>query len=826
WERFLRVAYGRFEAADYIFLIHSYLSVLAKMIAYAVVSGEDFFDDQTIKGIVSGEVFLKKNIANFTDNDFYRWIDGSSPELKKAFRVISSGLGELDFSNVKEDILKGVYQELVDDDTRHALGECYTPDWLCARIIDALKPRPGQKILDPACGSGSFLKSAANFMISQKPDISASELNECLYGIDIHPLSAQITKATLLIAYGKRLAKEKEPLRLNVYLANSLALPSSEAGLLGQNFRVVIDNRKIRIPADIFTDYKSLTRMIDSAETLAEAAFQTNSRKKDDALKKIFANRGFPEARLSRAALDLHDALLAAKQEKRDGIWAFILANTYAPIAMKGQFDLVVGNPPWLTYSDIKTSEYQKEIKYLAENTGVAPKKGSLITHIELAALFVAQSASYFLKPDGKLAFVMPRSVFVADHHDALRKGRIKAFAVDTLWDLKNVKPLFKIPSCVLFGHRSADRVRLKIEIPGLALSGKLPAVNCDIGEARELLTTDPRVYLLASMNERSAWTEEATRIPKPSPYKDLFNQGATLVPRCLCFIDIDQDMEGELEDRIVKVKSARASYRNPDPRWKDISISGNVHSKFIFKTILANNMAPFAVTGSYLVALPITTENGVVEILSPDNIELAGYIESAIFFRKAFSEWDANKTENNAVYSLSGYFNYLGKLSKQKFTKKFSVIYNRSGKDAAASVISGFSNRFVYDNSAYYFTTDNENEAFYICAVLNSSITNGLMKPFQSKGNFGPRDIHKKILDVPIPEFDPADDRHLELARLAKVAALKAEAYIRQQNFDAQGNNMTPKQIGDFRKEVRGIVKSELDMIDRLTEEILAPFL
>ena len=49
---------------------------------------------------------------------------------------------------------------LIDIDTRHALGEYYTPDWLCERVVDDLHLERGYYALDPACGSGSFLRAA------------------------------------------------------------------------------------------------------------------------------------------------------------------------------------------------------------------------------------------------------------------------------------------------------------------------------------------------------------------------------------------------------------------------------------------------------------------------------------------------------------------------------------------------------------------------------------------------------------------------------------------------------------------------------------------
>ena len=46
--------------------------------------------------------------------------------------------------DIRMDILESLYESLIDPETRHDLGEYYTPDWLAARMV-------------AACGSGMFL---------------------------------------------------------------------------------------------------------------------------------------------------------------------------------------------------------------------------------------------------------------------------------------------------------------------------------------------------------------------------------------------------------------------------------------------------------------------------------------------------------------------------------------------------------------------------------------------------------------------------------------------------------------------------------------------
>ncbi|KAB2674580.1 SAM-dependent DNA methyltransferase [Brucella tritici] len=164
WNRFLSIAYGQFDNSPKLFLVHTYLSVFAKFIAYSVITKETASDDDTIRGVLSGRIFDRLNVERFVEDDFFHWVasDEFLPTLRPMFREIGRQIDAFDFSEVREDILKGVYQELIDLETRHALGEYYTPDWLCERVIEELPIERSSSFLDPACGSGSFLRAGGN----------------------------------------------------------------------------------------------------------------------------------------------------------------------------------------------------------------------------------------------------------------------------------------------------------------------------------------------------------------------------------------------------------------------------------------------------------------------------------------------------------------------------------------------------------------------------------------------------------------------------------------------------------------------------------------
>ena len=105
---------------------------------------------------------------------------------------------------------------------------------------------------------------------------------------------------------------------------------------------------------------------------------------------------------------DIYKGFKETIENGRDTIWKFILQNIYKPLFLKERFEFVVGNPPWFTYSSIKNEEYQNQLKNLAVSYSVMPERRANFPHLEIAAVFLAHCASYFLKKDGKMFIDKP----------------------------------------------------------------------------------------------------------------------------------------------------------------------------------------------------------------------------------------------------------------------------------------------------------------------------------------------------------------------------------------------------------------------------------
>jgi hypothetical protein len=249
WQKYLTVTYGQLADSspggsgdapeiselEELFLKHTYLASVARFLVWASLSKGK--TEKALRVVAdqihSGEYFQNQNIANLVEEDFFQWVRRPEAEdlLASTWERMLDQIITYDLSRLNQDVLKGVYQDLVDPKDRHDLGEYYTPDWLCERIVSKLIPNSGWvSVLDPACGSGSFLRAAIVQLLSSNPIGTDGErlrgILDHVVGIDIHPLAVTISRTTYVLALGSLAKLAKRPIQIPVYLADSLFLPT------------------------------------------------------------------------------------------------------------------------------------------------------------------------------------------------------------------------------------------------------------------------------------------------------------------------------------------------------------------------------------------------------------------------------------------------------------------------------------------------------------------------------------------------------------------------------------------------------------------------
>ena len=243
-----------------LFAVHTYFALIMKLIAAEVVSLQQGSLAPSLIGQLSGMapaelenqmnqledggIFKAYGIKNFLEGDFFRWYlsvwDG---ELAKAIRLLASKLSGFEpttpFLRPGEarDLLKKLYQYLVPKKLRHDLGEYYTPDWIAERLLNQLSyhGNPNTRILDPACGSGTFLTLAIDrvrrYMQDHFWDRDPSKRKECaakilrnIVGFDLNPLAVIAARTNFLLVFGD-LIRDIRPIEIPVYMCDSILPP-------------------------------------------------------------------------------------------------------------------------------------------------------------------------------------------------------------------------------------------------------------------------------------------------------------------------------------------------------------------------------------------------------------------------------------------------------------------------------------------------------------------------------------------------------------------------------------------------------------------------
>ncbi len=90
-------------------------------------------------------------------------------------------------ADVKGDAYEGLLQKNAED-VKGGAGQYFTPRALIAAMVDAMAPRPGQMICDPACGTGGFLLAAHDY-IARTPSLDLEQKKRLksgsLFGVEL-----------------------------------------------------------------------------------------------------------------------------------------------------------------------------------------------------------------------------------------------------------------------------------------------------------------------------------------------------------------------------------------------------------------------------------------------------------------------------------------------------------------------------------------------------------------------------------------------------------------------------------------------------------------
>ncbi len=433
------------EPASLLFSLHTYYAIFIKFLAAQIAASFNPLGLSVMRQSVNapssealraemrnleqGGIWAQMGISNFLEGDLFSWyLTAWDGRMERAVRGIVGRLYDFDPNTLSaeptesRDLLKHLYHSLFPRSVRHDLGEYYTPDWLAEFTLQELgyDGNPDTRLLDPACGSGTFLVMAINRVKAwfaenrhqcgyQEGELAGKILNNII-GFDLNPLAVMAARTNYLLSI-RDLLRYAAPVEVPVYLCDAIVTPS-ELGPLFAGRRA--DRRALRtavgrleIPTDISENQDAVGRWTDAL---------------DHCLKQGYGAEEFLTYCVSRGVTvetpqlhrSLYEKLLEVQREGRNGIWARVIKNAFAPVFV-GKVDLVAGNPPWVNWESLP-EDYRDETKRLWAHYGLFTLSGAAARlgggKKDLSMLFAYVAVDKYLRDGGKLGFVITQSVF------------------------------------------------------------------------------------------------------------------------------------------------------------------------------------------------------------------------------------------------------------------------------------------------------------------------------------------------------------------------------------------------------------------------------
>jgi len=793
WRQRFQIAYGLEEEDIDVFFRHSYLSLLIKVILFIAYLPKKVFSKDTFLELV--DYFEKRNIAIF-QYDFFYW----TLNIEYITELLYNKLKSVKFE--VEDIFKTIYQEFIKYDLKHEQGEYYTPNELAQLMIKKVYEF-NTTVLDPACGSGTFLIETIK-KILQSNHSEEEKINACkkIYGFDLNPIAVLTTKANILLLFK---INKIDNFNLNVYLCDSLfPIEQEEFQTIDygptEKYHLSAIDKYINISSKFFEERTKFIKILkildtsfndtDDSQELIQIVFDIcNTNGLKDFLDQPIGNMGFTLAdNLKKIIIQLHQLHV----NQKDKIWLYLLYNYVGVKELFNFVDIIIGNPPWVVLNSLSSKSYQEKIKNLAAYLNIKPS-AKQITNLEEATLFFYRCPQLYGKKDSKIFFVMTREVILGDHAQHFRY--FSNFEDIKIWDFtpETQKKVFKVPHiCVIASYRKKNikgRKKLKDKLP-------IPCKIYDYDFGRNSYVLDKMIELIPykindkkNLAKRFIIPEEKEKLIdlKKSPYYDDIHKGADLYPRSLIFVkteDIGHNLSLISTDkRILK--------RAKDPWNKEYIKDEKVNNEYLFQCVLSKNVYPFIVKDFFTVFLPYS-----IDIIFEGIDTLPTY--SKLLYEKINEIYIDKKKESTSKEALVENLDHWGKLTKPDQTAKYKVVYTASGSSPESAVIKD--KTVIIDYTLMYLGTNNLNEAYYLCAIFNSEFLAENLSRIKSS-----RHIMKRLVEFPIPQFNPDDTNHQRLSYLAKNCESEL---IKKRNDHKFSKTKILELISDQMKEINELTK------------------
>lgn len=758
----------------YVFALNTYIALVAKVCAvYALASQSDDVitppsaPKAFLKSIESGEYFEMFGIENMLGTDFFSWYlgDDVTEELDRPLGLLLERLRTIDFDVTKKspksvrDLFKGLYMGFTPAPMRHALGEYYTPDWLASHVIDTAGWDAAQSLLDPTCGSGTFiLEGLRRRLETASATTSARQLLDGLYGFDLNPLAVLTARASIVVFLSGRF-DPLDPVLLPVFLADAINTADPDDRVFKHSILTEKGERTFSIPVslaespDFFPAMNHLKICIDAGLVCEDimASLRTLS-------PVVCGLDDFDSGILMqtiKSLVDLH-------HNHWNGIWCLILFDRIEAGCVK-DIDLVVGNPPWVKWSNLPRP-YAEFIKPICDRMDIFSEDvwvGGIQSDISTVVTY--RALERFVKKGGSLAFLITGTVFKNESSQGFRRWKLRIadedepMTVETVEDYASLRPFEGVanwPTLLLIrrnGKATSYPVRYRRFI-GTKKSIALNFSSFEDLQAMPVPGTDAGPWLVGTKKEMQVWP-------------DLFNASDDSIYRARK--GVTTDVNGIFFVNIQSVADRKVVRITNDPhkgRHRDVvKRSAIVEKDDIFPLLRGRDVQRFIATPQPALCIIVPQRemfgDETLPVTRPRTFRFLSQFRPILEQRSSYRRFQQGKPFWS-IWSTGDYtFAPYKVVWKEMSGGGFVAAY------VGSSDFCGENKIVIPDHKVYFVPTQSEDEAAYLTAFLNSHMVADAINAYSSALSLG-----TSVTDyLNIPQFDEKNELMVMMSQMAK---------------------------------------------------------
>ncbi len=815
------VVKGNLRPANLLFAVHTYYALLVKLVSLEIVYFyqlrnmprhferllEASNPSKLRKGLeeleLRGGIFHQLGITNFLEGDLFSWYLAVWTEpIQKLVRRMLEKLDEYNPGTISEDpsesrdLLKKLYQQLFPKSVRHDLGEYYTPDWLAEHVLNELgyEGDPDKRLLDPACGSGTFLVMAINrirrWYDQNREKCSYDEggllerIQKNVVGFDLNPLAVMAARTNYLLAV-RDLLPHVGRLDIPVYLCDSILTPREYGKLFDAQGNVMpgLEEAKeikrtsvgrILVPAELVKDRELIGKY---SELLHDALAR------GDTFEDFISTcdqEGLPTKSANIHKL-LYRQLQALEGEKKNRIWARIIRNSFAPI-FEGVFDFIVGNPPWVNWDSLP-ADYRDDTKDLWFETGLfslSGKEGRLGgAKKDISTLMLYVAVDSYLRKAGSLAFLITQTIFktkgAGDGFRRFRYGssgpRMHVFRVDDFASFNPFEDASNWSSAVFLERDKETKPPVPYYVWELK-EGVSPADVVPEKYRKQLSVRLEEAWPVDKLRPTSPWItgepEKLSVLSKaigPSKYKG--SAGVTTWLDGVFWVTILREVGAD-----ILVENLPELAKTGLPK-----VQASVEKTLVYPFLEWDKIGKFRAVPSHHIIVPqdpakrIGYDYSWMRKHAIKTFEYLQRFEDKLRKRSGFRRYFAEDDPFYSVYNVGSHT-----------FAPIKVIYRTMGSDIRAAVLEPVKDRFlglrpvIHKNTVISVPVHTHEEAHFLCAILNSAIVTEIANSYAVRGgkSFGSTNL---LGYVRIAPFDAETALHRQLAELSVEAHVAAKA-------------------------------------------------